>query len=125
MYALGIRGAWIFPFEDLALALFFVWLVLGAAKGFVGVPKRVLEFGPVVFVGRISYGIYVYHFNIPGLLREKLAPRLGIPWPHNEVARFVVLTLVTIGIAAVSWYSYERFFGLVKPRLQPRRSRSD
>jgi peptidoglycan/LPS O-acetylase OafA/YrhL len=125
MYALGIRPTWLFPFEDLALALLFVWLVRSAAKGFVGVPKRLLEFSPVVFVGRISYGVYVYHFNVPGLLREKLFPRLAIPWPQSELARFTLLTLVTIGIAAVSWYGYERFFGLVKPRLQPRRSHSD
>jgi peptidoglycan/LPS O-acetylase OafA/YrhL len=120
MYALSVRASWVFVFEDLALAFLFTWLVWRAAKGFAGPVGKILGFAPVVFIGRISYGIYVYHFNVPGLLREKLFPKLALPWPSGRFFTFILLSLASIVVAAGSWYSYESLFSAIKPQLRRR-----
>ena len=47
--------------EPMLWALMFVWVINRASLGFTGVAAKILEFKPLVYTGRISYGIYVYH----------------------------------------------------------------
>lgn len=79
-------------------ALVFVWLVDRAATGFGGWAGRVLEFRPVVYLGTISYGLYVFQNFV-----------LWLAFPHTAgLERFAKVFVVTLGLAAVSWYCYER-----------------
>src|SRR4029453_10258316 len=63
---------------DLAGALSAAWLGAWAARGIGGLAGRVLELGPLRYLGTISYGIYVYHLMLPDLL-PRVAGRLGYP----------------------------------------------
>ena len=53
-----------FSFSYTGYALVALWLIDRGADGFKGPVKRVLESGPLVYLGKISYGIYVFHLPI-------------------------------------------------------------
>src|SRR5258707_6448323 len=48
-------------FEYTIWAMFFVWLIDGAGRGFTGPLGKVLELKPLLYLGQISYGLYVFH----------------------------------------------------------------
>jgi len=62
---------------------------------------RLFSFPPLTFIGRISYGMYLWHFPLFTFIN---AQRTGLsPWPL-----FVVRVIPTIGIATLSFYLVER-----------------
>ena len=88
------------------LAMIFAWLVAGASRGFVGWARIGLQARPIVYLGKISYGVYVYHllmlYVVPFLFQK-----LGIALPDDEVARFLLYSGITIAVASVSWVAFE------------------
>jgi len=93
-------------FRDTAIALVSVWLVARASRGFAGVVGKALSSWPLVYVGTISYGIYLYHFFVIwafqhwfGWVREHYS---------NDAVYFFTLTAATIGLATISWFAFER-----------------
>ena len=93
--------------SDLAMALCFTWLVSRAATGFRGWAGRVLSFGPVQYLGRISYGIYVYHLFLWSLV-PTLGRRFDLPLPVDRVEAAFLVAALTVATAAVSWHAFER-----------------
>ena len=73
-------------------------IVLGVWRS-TGVVARVLSWPPVVYLGRISYGLYVLH--VPVLLWAQARYGLG---PRA----FLVGVVGTVAAASVSWYCFER-----------------
>ncbi len=60
-----------------------------------------LSFGPFTFIGRISYGMYLWHFPLFTFINEQ---RTGLsPWPL-----FIVRVIPTIGVAMLSFFFVER-----------------
>ncbi len=103
-------------------------VILGSMSGF-GLGSALVVFGlwrtdspwivgplavrPVAYLGKISYGLYVYHlimidrelaFYLPGILP------LPLPVPFGELA-------LTIAVAAVSWRFFEQPINRLKDRL--------
>jgi len=91
---------------DLAAAVLFTVLVNRAAVGASGLLGGFLGLRPVRYVGKISYGIYVYHaFMAP--LQVTLWNWLALPPLPNGAVRFLVLATMTVSMAAVSWHVLE------------------
>lgn len=102
------------------LSIFFVWLVSSAAKGFSGILGRFLELKPLVFIGKISYGIYIYH--------NFMNPIYGIVSWHLNFSNSIPLLLVIVlkviasfAIAIPSWFfiekpinNFKKYFGYEK-----------
>ena len=108
---------------NLALGFLFCGIIAAASVGYRGWVGKVLELAPLVYLGRISYGLYVYHFNVSGALREKVFPPLGLTMPESPVLRFLLFTITSIAIASISWYLIEsRIIGLKRyfPYLKKR-----
>lgn len=89
----------------LSLVLVGPWIVFGAARGFRGPVGRLLELPAVVYLGRVSYGVYLYHVGARVAVDDVVA-RLGLggmPYP------LVVTAWVgaTVGLAALSWHMLE------------------
>ena len=103
-------------FEYTIWAIFFVWLIDGAARGFTGVPGRVLELRPLLYLGQISYGLYVFHPLMISLARWGFS-RLEQPYPENPAVMFVFLIAGTIALAALSWHFYEKPLNDLKRRF--------
>lgn len=97
---------WNTVFFDFFTALVFCWLVDSASRGFQGIPGAFLESKPVTYLGKISYGIYVYHPFVPHLCRF-LFERYGFSYPHHEGLVFTVHLAATLLIASLSWYLLE------------------
>ena len=57
--------------------------------------------------GKISYGIYVYHFFVPAIMD----PHLHLEWARGyhlmRILRLFVLTAISVGIAEISWHLIE------------------
>jgi len=88
-------------------ALTFSWLIGTAGQGFGGLFGRALEWIPLRYLGKISYGMYVYHLFVPGLMAY-LAWAGGIYYWSTGLEAFVVYTSLTIAIASLSWRVLER-----------------
>lgn len=93
--------------QNTGAALVFCWLIAFASRGFKGRFGDVLEWRPIVYLGKISYGMYLYHFLVP-LVFVRIAPHLGIEYHNSGFPNFVASSLVTVGIAAISWQFFER-----------------
>jgi len=112
----GTKGAWAGINEVLGttvLSVFFVWLIGRAARGFGGFAGRLLESRPLLYLGKISYGVYLIHnFAVPLLdvLFAKLRIRSFVPVPALAVP-------TTIGLAALSWRFLERPCNRLKARF--------
>ena len=124
--ALGGSGLWLFRIVvfDLAIALLGAWLVARAAAGFTGPAGRLLELGPLRYLGTISYGIYVYHLMLPELV-PRVARRLGYgdllaPLGDQTVAYLLFYSALTIALAALSWHTFEGPVNRLKDRLDRR-----
>ncbi len=101
--AAGIESTSWMILELSAETLLCGWLVLRAAQGFGGAIGRMLASAPLVYLGRISYGLYLLHKPIPYLLRECGVDTDLIP-PGID---FLLYTGLAILAASLSWYLLE------------------
>lgn len=90
---------WRIWFSQTSLALLLVGLTMLVATG----RGRVLSWGPIVYVGTISYGMYLVH-TFTGEMARRLLDRPG------DGGWVVGLTAcaMTFAIAAASWHGFER-----------------
>lgn len=74
-------------FQSMAVVLILIWLKGNQASGL----TTLLEFAPLAYLGRISYGVYVYH----GLfLRTGPGGTLGVQqFPYNIILTMVVAVI--------------------------------
>lgn len=83
--------------------LFFVWLVGRASEGFKGLAGSVLNQRFLVYGGKISYGLYLFHFDIPLIFQDHLFPELNLRAIDNSRILFPVYVLIAVLIAVLSW----------------------
>lgn len=69
---------------------------------------KVLEWGPIAYWGRISYGFYLYHNLLPHNLLTSLFRRLGLDWRVGEIPEAAFSFALGFGLAALSWKLIER-----------------
>lgn len=94
-------------FFDLASASIFCWLITHAARGFGGIPGRALSWTPMRHVGKISYGVYVYHPLVPALLTAAAA-MIGLEFQRYSWLGFGLASTVTLLVASASWSFMEK-----------------
>jgi peptidoglycan/LPS O-acetylase OafA/YrhL len=89
---------------------------------FKGIAKYILENDFVVYSGKISYGLYVFHLFVPGFFWNYLSPKLGLN-VSNKYTACVIFYLVTFVMAHISWKLMEnpinnlkKFFPYLKPK---------
>jgi peptidoglycan/LPS O-acetylase OafA/YrhL len=85
-----------FLVADLMVAL----VICGVTLAPSGLPARVLSLRPLTFTGRISYGLYLWHWPIFLVLNRA---RTGL----EGYSLFALRLAVTFGIATLSWYLVE------------------
>jgi len=70
--------------------------------------RRVLTWKPLAYLGKISYGLYVYHLGTIFLIYRLVGPLVKFPppWPHLTLA--VLEFAVTLGLASLSYRFLEK-----------------
>jgi peptidoglycan/LPS O-acetylase OafA/YrhL len=98
----------------LGISLLFVVLIEKAARGFKGKAKTVMENPVVLYIGKISYGLYVYHNFMLAIVLYYLAKIMAVP-DYRLVA---VLSFVgTFATAILSWHLIERPIAQLKNKF--------
>jgi peptidoglycan/LPS O-acetylase OafA/YrhL len=85
----------------------FVILVARTATGFDGIFSRFLSNAGLMFAGRISYGLYIYHILV-AMIFDRWLPnqmRFVVTIPSLRLAVFGIVTLL---VAALSWRFLEQ-----------------
>ena len=98
-------------------------------RGLPAVARLPLRFPPLVYVGRVSYGLYVWHlFVADGLVRAAHSTLLHGRW-HAIVAHaaawVTVKVIVSLAVATASWFAFERPINELKrwfPYVRPARA---
>jgi peptidoglycan/LPS O-acetylase OafA/YrhL len=97
-----INGSSSFPYRggfllaDVMVAL----VIVGVVKAPLGLPSRLLSLRPVTFVGRISYGLYLWHWPVFLVVNHA---RSGL----EDYSLFALRVAVTFVFAVLSWYLVE------------------
>ncbi len=99
-------------------AFFIGWVIAATAQGWSGWIGRFLSWAPLVYLGQISLGIYLYHVLVHILLGPWLDQSGITPAAHNTL-RVWLLAGFAIAAAALSWHFLERPLSRLKPRLAP------
>ncbi|PYK30234.1 MAG: hypothetical protein DME57_07530 [Verrucomicrobia bacterium] len=84
----------------------FVILIARAAAGFPGALGRFLTSPGLVFAGRISYGLYIYHILVAMVLSRWLPSQLRFLITIPSL-RLLVFGIVTVIVSTLSWYFLE------------------
>ncbi len=113
--------SWIMTGTDALTAFSIVWLTV---RGFRGPLGWVMNSAPLVYLGRVSYGLYILHPFMPGIV-VRLAHALRLPdlsglGPYQLVLlNFAAL----VAVCSLSWHLFEkklndlkRFFPYVSPQ---------
>ena len=119
-YTLG--SIYSYPMVGLVFAacLFWVYHARGSRL------TTVLRYKPLLALGRISYGLYLWHllvFRMLSVARDHLLVG-GATSDAQELAFFVIYLATTVGISALSYGLFERRFLDLKARFLSREKKS-
>jgi peptidoglycan/LPS O-acetylase OafA/YrhL len=89
-----------------ALMLGFTWLVDKASLGFKGTFGRILNNPVLIYLGSISYGLYVLHnfARVPVVMFSEI---VGMPFLQEGIAEIILKLLFTVVGASLSWHLFE------------------
>jgi peptidoglycan/LPS O-acetylase OafA/YrhL len=108
-YQVGLQATDRLPYRipgDLGQAFISLSLVYLATSTAPSLIRRFLELAPLRFVGRISYGIYLYHLFLIAIGRE-ISRRFGLPELDRGLSMFVLYGGISVLLATMSWYLIE------------------
>jgi peptidoglycan/LPS O-acetylase OafA/YrhL len=107
-------------FDRVFATIFSMVTIEGASNGYRNLFGKFLQSRPVRFLGKISYGIYLYHLIVRVLFwrafvafTSQLAPYLHTDFNGLKsfvaipIVNFVIYCLLSIGVATLSWYFLE------------------
>ena len=98
-----LKSVLVEPLEAGALVV----LVARTAAGFTGFAANLLSNAGLIFAGRISYGLYIYHILVAMIFNRWLPPQLQFLITIPSL-RLLVFGIVTLLVAAVSWCLLEQ-----------------
>jgi peptidoglycan/LPS O-acetylase OafA/YrhL len=107
---LGLEKPWITDLGHTLVVVFFAWVVHRCATGSTGIFARLLDWPLLIFLGQISYGLYVFHNLFTRLQLAPLFRGTGLPeaWADLLPVKIFFQASLTVLFAIASWYCLER-----------------
>lgn len=96
-----------FTITDAVYVIAMVAIVSGADAGISGWPGKLLSCPILIALGRISYGVYLYHMFVAAAVDGAMLSLHGAPLVEGPI-RFLVLFCLTVLVATASWLLLER-----------------
>jgi peptidoglycan/LPS O-acetylase OafA/YrhL len=115
--------------DRLSASIFCFFLIGNAVMGYGGLAATFLENRAIVYLGKISYGIYLYHNFVFNHYHSLEAPNHPVVRLFNKIYRnfpvlehipafqFVVVCALTVLVAAISWHFYEKPINTLKDKF--------
>lgn len=103
-------------FNTITSVVFFFVILIAANNGFSGFWKAILENKSVLYLGKISYGMYLYH-NFIGILYFSGLNQY-FPSFKSDFDLFALYFILLVIISTLSWYLIERPILSIKKRFQ-------
>jgi peptidoglycan/LPS O-acetylase OafA/YrhL len=93
---------------DITTTICIACIIMCASKGYKGFIGTILECKPMVYLGKISYGIYLLHNFTPYLISQYLN-HIGFPplKTFGPYGLFLINSIALLLIASLSWYLLE------------------
>jgi peptidoglycan/LPS O-acetylase OafA/YrhL len=115
--------AWSSPFNRLlgyslsswGCACLVLWLIVFRDSSY----TRWSRVAPLQYLGKISYGTYLMH--LVALRCIQWTAHFGLHFRYDGFPRFAALMVLTLVLASVSWYIFEKPILSLKDRLAPSR----
>lgn len=85
--------------------------------------RKILEIRPLTFIGKISYGLYVYHYLFIVyyfMFARELTSRLPFPVAIDWMIHLLIATTLSIATASISWFLFEQPILRLKSRFSYR-----
>lgn len=102
---------WAFIWFRLSISGMCVWLIgTGVLNRYQGFPKYFLEHKSVMYLGKICYGIYLFHFMAPFLTAYflELFPILKISSRYLVLEKAFINFIFSVTLASLSWELIEQ-----------------
>lgn len=106
----------IYTVLPLSACLCFALVIHLASIGIRGTIGRILDSAILRYLGKISYGIYLYHL-VTWRLFAKVFSFLNISTLEKGWTTFFVCSILTVIVAALSWQLFERPINSLKDRF--------
>lgn len=100
------QGGWLLRIWSSTLAMSLAGFVLAVCLGAGGFFAKFCSSKPMVWLGELSFGIYLWHFPVMQLLNA-LYPQLA-PSADGSLLALAITMSLTLGLAALSYYKLER-----------------
>jgi peptidoglycan/LPS O-acetylase OafA/YrhL len=120
VWALGMLAIFATSLGDKSVSFYLVWLPLAIAGATVVIAylaqdkqttwvTRMMTWRPLLYLGKISYGLYLWHFTVYYVVRKNLTT-----YPAKPLVQ-ISLSLV---VATLSYYLVEKRFLRMKNRMR-------
>lgn len=106
IWAIYDGGAPRFVTLNLTTSFFYGWLVILAASGLPGWVGKAASFGPLRYIGRISYGIYVIHNFLPHILEKPEV--VAFTGELSRAQSGMIVIPLSFILPMLSWHLMER-----------------
>lgn len=122
-YFINSSNQYSFPYLAIAgyttFAMVFGLLVNEAAGGENRLMNLVFNFSPLRFLGKISYGLYIFHWPVYVILNPTLYRLFSKSLEGHSLSIMIAgtATLLAIGISWLSYQYFERYFLQLKDRF--------
>lgn len=115
VFTLGSQeNLFVFTFHRLFFSIFCFWVVgVATTDGFKGVIKLFFENNFIQYLGKISYGLYVYHHFMPYFFGRVGYNING----HSILLNSFLYLIATIIISSISWHFFEYPINKLKERF--------
>lgn len=99
-------------FYNFNISVLSLFLISRAAAGFKGITGKILDNRVLIYLGKISYGLYLFHNFIPLIWKS-----LNLPVINNVSIRFIIYFMVLTALATLSWFILEKPVNSLKKKF--------